>query len=564
MKSRHHALINLFLVLAIIVVLNAAGKYVYHTFDLTEDGRFTLTETTNDLLENLKSPIYAQVLLTGELPLEFQRLQTATMDMLERYKKLSGGLLEYEVIDPGEGSTEQINKKREDLSKEGIFPINIRVVDTDEKSEQIIYPYVLFRAGTRVLSVNVLENEAVAVSPDVQLNNSIGLLEYKYSNAVQKLSRLNQTNIAFLAGHGELDKLQTIDLENELRKFHNTGRLYLDSTYRIDPRLDLVIIPNPTRPFSEQHKFMIDQYLMKGGNIIWLVDKLDIGMDSLRQNQRYVPFDINLNLDDFFFRNGIRINSDLVQDLECTRVPLTANQNSGAQSRYELYKWYYHILAMPTAGHAITNNLDRVNLLFPSTIDTLKTKFNVKKTVLLTSSPYARFQLTPVQLDLNSVRVPIVPEKFNKPRLPVGVLLEGTFASLYENRVTEGMLQGLEELGETFHPKSKPAKMLVISDGDMIRNRLKASGKEFWPLGYNLFERRAFANKEFILNSIEYMIGNGDVLQSRTKEVKLRLLNSVKASSEKLKWQLINVLFPILALIIFGVVFQFIRRRKYS
>ena len=361
--------------------------------------------------------------------------------MLEQYKKKSNGLLQYEIIDVSQGSIEEINKKREDLSKEGIFPINLRVVDSDEKTEQLVYPHVLFRAGTRVNAVNILESEAVAVSPDVQLNNSIGLLEYKYSSAIQKLKTANQTNIAFLAGHGELQKYQTIDLENALRKFHNTGRLYLDSTYRIDPRLDLVIVARPTRPFSEKHKFMLDQYLMKGGKIMWLIDKLDINLDSIRRNQRYVPFEQNLNLDDLFFKHGVRINADLVQDLECTRIPLTANQ-AGEQPRYELYKWYYHILGMPTTGHAITNNLDRVNLRFPSTIDTLKTKFHVDKTVLLTSSNYARFQLTPVQLDLNVVRVPIAPEKFNKPRLPVGVLLEGTFSSLYENRVSESMEQG--------------------------------------------------------------------------------------------------------------------------
>jgi len=249
--------------------------------------------------------------------------------------------------------------------------------------------------------------------------------------------------------------------------------------------------------------------------------------------------------------------------LECTRIPLAAGQQGG-QSRYDLFKWYYHILGMPSAGHPITNNLDRVNLEFPSTIDTLKTKYDVKKTVLLSSSDYARFQLTPVQLDLNIVRVPIAPEKFNKPRLPVAVLLEGEFASLYENRITESMEAGLSQLGEVFSPKSQETKMLVVSDGDIVYNRSKSAEREFWPAGYNIYERRMFANKEFILNSVEYLIGGGDILHARTKEIKLRLLNTIKASQEKFKWQLINVVLPIVFLLLFGLVYQFVRRRKYG
>ena len=563
MKSRHSGIINLVLVLIIIVVVNALSSYVNTSFDLTQDRRFTLTDPTVDLLEQLDKPIYVQVLMAGKLPVEFQRLQDGVIDMLEQYKKLTNGLVQYELVDPGAGSVEQINKKREDLSKERIFPMNIRVVDGDERKEQLVYPYVTFRLGERVNAVNVLESGSKNVSPEVQLNNSVSLLEYKYSNAIQKLMTPNTTNIAFLAGHGEYEKNQTIDLENNLRKFHNSGRLYLDSVYKIDERINLVIVAHPTKAFPEKHKFMLDQYLMKGGKIIWLVDKLNINMDSIRQNRRYVPFDYDLNLDDFFFKHGIRINSDLVQDLDATRIPLTVGQ-AGGRPRFELYPWYYHILALPKQGHPITNNLDRVNMYFPSTIDTLKTKYKLHKEVLLTSSKNSRFQLTPVQLDLNVVRVPIVPEKFNKSFLPVGVLLEGQFASLYENRVTKQMEEGLAALGETFSDKSVETKMLVISDADVIFNKSKPGTDEFFSMGFNVYEGVEFANKPMILNSIEYMIGDGGILQSRTKDLKLRLLDTVRARKEKLKWQLINVASPLVLLIVFGILFQFWRRRKYG
>jgi gliding-associated putative ABC transporter substrate-binding component GldG len=550
-------------VLAIIVAINALSQYFYRSFDLTEDERFTLTEPTTDLLTGLQAPIYVQVLLSGKLPIQFQRLQSAAIDMLNQYEKLSGNQIQYELIDPSDGTTEQINKMRKELSEEGIFPTTIRVMESDEMTEKLIYPYILFRLGTRVHAVNILESEAVAVSPDIQLNNSISLLEYKYSNAIQKLLTNQKSNIAFLQGHGELQKYETYDLENTLRKFYNTGHLYLDSVYKIDQRIELVIIPKPTMAFAERDKFILDQYVMKGGKIMWLIDKLNVSLDSIRANTRYVPFENNLNLDDFFFKHGIRLNPDLIQDLECTRIPLTVNQ-TGSRPQYELFPWYYHILAVPAAGHPITNNLDRVNLFFPSTLDTLKSKYNLSKTVLLTSSDYSRFQLTPVQLDMNIVRVPPVPEKFNKPNLPVAVLLEGKFASLYENRVTADMEKGLTELGEVYSGVSEPNKMMVITDGDLPYNNVKNQAQEYWPLGYNIYERRAFANKEFLLNSIEYLIGDGGVLSARTKEVKLRLLDTVKANQEQLKWQVINVVLPLAGLLVFGLLYFFVRKRKYG
>ena len=562
MKFRYHIWLNLILVLALIVIINGLGRYFHFAIDMTEDKRYTLTQPSVELVEGLDAPIYAQVLLSGKLPIEFQRLQIAATDMLTRYKKMSDGQIQYEIIDPSDGTVDQINKMRKDLADENIFPVTIRVMESDEMIEKLVYPYVLFRKGSRVHAVSILENEAVAVIPEVQLNNSISLLEYKYSNAIQKLLSYQKSNIAFLAGHGELEKYQTYDLENELRKFYNTGRLYLDSVYKIDQRLDLVIVPKPRYSFSERDKFILDQYVMKGGKLLWLIDKLDVNLDSIRANKRYVPFEYNLNLDDFFFKHGARINADLVQDLECTRIPLQIN-SGGGRNQFDLFQWFYHPLSVPKSGHPVTNNLDRVNLLFPSTIDTLKTKYGLKKSVLLTSSSYSRFQLTPVQLDINMARVAPVPEKFNKPKLPLAVLMEGEFASLYENRVTSDMEADLKSLGEAFVSKSDHNKMMIISDGDIAANKLKAS-QEYWPLGYNIFERRSFANKEFLLNSIEYLIGDGGVLASRTKEVKLRLLNTVKAKQEKFQWQFINVGVPILALILFGLIYNLLRRRKFG
>lgn len=563
LSTRKQAIIQLVVILLIIVIINLLSQRYYAQWDLTEDKRFTLTPATEQILSGLEDNIYAKVLLSGKLPIEFQRLQQSVFNLLEEYKKRTGGTIEYIIEDPNEGSVDAVNNARQNLAKEGILPMSIRVMESDEMVEKIIYPYVLFTRGTRTIPVNILESQAISISPDEQLNNSIALLEYKYTNVIQKLTQQRIGNIAFLDGHGELTKRSTIDLENELRTWYNTGRLYLDSIYKIDPAIDLVLINKPKSAFSERDKFILDQYVMNGGKLFWFIDKLDISLDSLRTNSKYVPFDYPLNLDDFFFRHGIRINSDLVQDLECSRIPLSIGNQPGNR-QFELFKWYYYPLAMPASDHSITHNMDRIQMKFPSTIDTLRSKYKLKHTALLTSSPYARFQMTPVQLDLQMAQVPIDPNRFNKPHLPLAVLSEGVFASLYENRISESMMEGLEKMGETFHDRSEPNKMIVVADGDLIRNDFKTNSQEYWPLGFDIYEGRSFANKQFILNAIEYLIADDQLLSARNKEIKLRPLDMVRSKEERSYWQMINVGLPMLFLIAFGFFIQIIRRRKYG
>ncbi len=302
---------------------------------------------------------------------------------------------------------------------------------------------------------------------------------------------------------------------------------------------------------------------MKGGKVLWLLDKLDVSLDSLYGKKHYIPFELPLKLDDQLFKYGARIQPNLVLDLQCSRIPQVIGEQGG-NAQVELFPYYYYPIVVSKDKHPIVKGLDGIDMRFPSTIDTIRTKVPIKKTILLNSSEFSRYQLAPVTLDFEVLRYDPIPEKFNKPFQPLAVLLEGEFPSLYANRVTESMLGGLAELGETFLDKGNATKMIVVSDGDVIKNLVDPKRKAFKPLGFNQFENHKFANKDFLLNAIEYLIDENGIIKARGKEVKLRLLNSVKAQEEKTKWQLINILIPLVFLILFGIGFNWFRKRKYA
>ncbi|MFT5801481.1 MAG: ABC-2 type transport system permease protein, partial [Nonlabens sp.] len=348
-------------------------------------------------------------------------------------------------------------------------------------------------------------------------------------------------------------------LETTMSGYYNTGRIVLDSVVKIGKEAAVVIVAKPRGPFSEKDKFKIDQYIMQGGKVLWLIDPLVVNLDSLQGRQRYIPFEYPLELEDMLFRYGVKIKSNLILDMECSNIPMNTGNN------LEMYPWYYHPIPVPRSSHPIVKSLDRVNLLFPSTIDTFRTKTNIKKTILLESSKYTRTQMTPVQLNFEILRYKPEPDKFNKGAQPMAVLLEGTFSSLFQNRVKKEFVDRLEEMGEEFYKESVDTKMIVVSDGDIARNLVvNYETEEVKPLGFNKFDRRIYANRDFLINALEYLIDENGVIEARSKEVKLRMLDKVKAKEESTKWQIVNVVLPVVFLGLFGLVFNFWRRRKYA
>ncbi|MEL7021367.1 MAG: gliding motility-associated ABC transporter substrate-binding protein GldG [Bacteroidota bacterium] len=559
-KKKLQAITNMLLFLGIAVFVNVLAYMFYGEIDLTEEKRFTLTQPTKELLNDLDDVIYVKVLFGGDFPAGIKRLQNEVREMLQDFRGESG-YIEYEFINPYDGDTETVNGRVEELRKDGIVPVNLRIVDVDGTKEIFGYPYAIFNYGGRAFPVDFLENTP-GVSPDENINNSVRLLEYKFAQAIAKVQKdpSRRPNILVTRGHGELIKEQTLDLERSLEQFYNVDTINLSTVTHL-PTADvaLLIVAKPRAPFSEKEKFIIDQYVMNGGKVMWLVDKLNVGLDSMRRKD-YIPLEYPLNLEDMWFKYGFRVNSDLVLDLENTKIL----QIIDGQGTMDLFPWFYHLKVTPRSDHPIVKGLNPINLFFPASIDTVRTKTPVNKTILLTSSDYSRLQLPPVRLNFEILRYDPDPAKFNKGRQPLAVLLEGQFPSLYENRVTEGMATALEQLQLSPRYTSIPTRMLVVSDGDVIKNWPRSRTGKLPPLGLNIYERQLYANKPFLINAVEYLLDDAGVIAARSKEVKLRLLDTVRARSEAGWWQTLNVILPLLFLTFFGLGFNWWRRRQYA
>lgn len=559
----NRALINTALILGILIFINVVASYKYGSLDLTEEQRFTVTEPTKKLLSEVEDVVFIRVLLDGDLSANYKRLQDETLDILNDFRGESG-YIEYVFEDPFSGTNEEVNGRQKILGDKGIFPRKLRTLDKEGAALKYIYPFAMVTYRNKTFAVNLLEGEKPGIPEEKIINNSISLLEYKFANAIEKLGQqFFLPKVLFTAGHGELFPLQTADFEQSVAGFFRTGRINLDSVYSLDPKeVEALIIAKPLVAFKEKEKFVLDQYVMKGGKVMWLIDKLNVNLDSLRGKSHYVPYDLPLNLDDQLFKYGVRILPNLVLDMQCSKIPQVVGRQGG-QAQTERFPYFYHPIVVPDSEHKIVKNIEAVNFFYPSAIDTIRTKTNVKKTVLLKSSEYSRLQFSPMRLDFEILKYEPQRKQFNQPNQTMAVLLEGEFPSLFEGRVSEGMMQGLTDIGETFIEKSKPTKMLVVSDGDIIKNLFDRNQNPM-PLGLNVFENYTFANKDFLINALEYLKNENGLILARNKEVKLRLLNTVKAEAEKTKWQLINIVLPITFLILFGLLFSFLRKRRFT
>lgn len=568
-KKRNQSLLQLGLFSGVLVLLNVLGNIFFTQIDLTEEKRYTLTKTTAELVKNLDEPVFVRVLLEGEFPAGFKRLQRATREKLDDFRKQGGGffsaepLIQYEFADPNAGTAEEINLRREEFRKEGLTPTLFRLKDAEGTEEKYIFPYAVFSYKGRQVTVNLLENQP-GYNQDEVLGNSINLLEYKFASAIQKLQLDQKQVIAFTAGQGEAYDVYTKDIVSALRPYYDFGRFFLDSNYMVPPQIDLLIVAKPTQAFTEQDKFKLDQYIMNGGKVIFLVDRLEAELDSLRAGASFVTREYPINLDDLLFRYGVRIEPSLALDLQCSQIPQVVGMQGG-KPQVEMFNWFYHPVVIPQTEHPILQGLENVNLFFPNSIDTVKTRTHIEKTVLLATSNYSREQFHPVRLGFEILRYDPDPSKFTKKQIPLGVLLEGEFSSLYENRITEEMEAGLREIGAVFKNQSPPNRMIVVSDGDMVLNPVvDPETMGIMPLGYNVFERRMYGNKDFIINSIEYLLNDAGMVEARGKEIELRPIDTVRATDQRTIWQLLNIGLPLLVLALFGIAFTILRRNKFT
>ena len=559
------SIINLILVIGIAIGLNVIGNYFYGHVDLTEEKRYTLTGPTQQLLQGLDDVVYVKVYLEGDFPAGFKRLQKATREILDDFRSISGEI-EYEFEDPIPNSlpVEEKNARIKQLRNEGLRAQNLKIEDGKEQRTVRFYPYAVLNYKGRTIPIDLVGENIPGLSSHEELNNAIGLLEYKLANAIQKLQTSRKPVIGFTVGHGEVPRANRQDIRNELRSFYDVGDIILDSLVQINPGISILIVAKPRAPFSEKDKFKIDQYVMNGGKVIWLMDALNVSLDSIGRRGAYSPYpyaDNTFNLGDLLFQYGTRLDNSLVMDLQSTSIPQVIDERGSTQ----LFPWPYHLISIPNQEHPITKSLGPVNLLFANTIDTtVRTRTPIQKHVLLSTSARSKAQYFPMRLTFESLKIKPDIATYNKKGLPLAVMLEGEFPSLYENRPKGDFLEVYKQLGFDFKNISEPTKMLVVADGDIISNYTDSEGRSL-PLGINRYQPRInFSNKDFLINAIEYMVDDNGVIAARSKEVKLRLLNEPKAEEEETKWQLINIILPLILLILFGMGYNYWRRWRYA
>lgn len=581
------AFINLGLLLIVLFFVNVlvnsslGGLRRYTFFDLTEDKRFSLTPGTEFILEKMteriensnagvdgdfeQGGIFVQVLLEGDFPANFKRLQEATRELLDEFR-VQTGVIEYAFMDVNDGTPEEVTDRVESLGNLGVTPTMFRLKEVSGTAERVVFPWAIVRYGGVSIPVNLLEEQGQQ-GADAVLNKSINLLEFKFAQAIRKLYDNRRQVVAFTSGHGELTELETKDLRRTIRPNYDHGTISLDESTYIPQEIDVVVVAKPQRPFSEREKFQLDQYVMNGGKVIWLIDKVGVSLDSLGMTgPTFVPREVQTGLDDLFFKYGVRFEPGLIRDLQSSQFPLVVGQ-SGGQPQMELFNWPYHVLAVSASEHPTVKSLDQVDFQFPSKIDTtIQTKTNLKKTVLFSSSVNSNEQFIPIRLSFDAVHSVADPNLFRGGPYPLAVLVEGVFPSLYENRITTEMENGLASIGQEFKTRSDDnGKMLFVSDGDLAANVISdIENDRVYPLGYNRYDKRQYANKDFLVNAIEYMMDDYGLIESRGKELKLRLLNVQKARDEKTFWQSINLLLPLAFICVVGLAFFFWRKVNFS
>jgi len=557
----------------IIVLLNIIGSYIHSRFDLTSEKRYSLSDATKLMLNNIDDIVYFRIYLEGDdFPAGFKRLRNETKEMLDEFRAYNN-LIQYEFINPSESTNA---KERNDtyklLIERGLQPTDLQIKTNEGQSQKIIFPNALVTYKSRELPLELLRTQ-MGFPPEAVLNNSIQSLEFNIASIIKKLSTIKKSKIAFIKGHGELTYKETADITAALSKDFVVERIEikgqlnslterspLDSVnLSIRNKFEAIIIAKPKTSFSDKDKFIIDQFVMRGGKVLWLIDPVLASMDSIQKSGFAISINYDLNLEDQLFNYGVRLNNNLIMDINALHIPVRTGQ-IGNQPQMDFFPWYFFPILTPLSNHPIVNNLNAISTNFISSIDTVEVK-NVDKTILLKTSSYSRIVSSPAMISLSILQKTPDQRMYQTPGQPVAVLLEGEFESVFKNRIPPAIAND-DEIG--FKEKSKPTKMIVISDGDIIRNQFHIPNGYPLPLGYDQFTRQTFGNKELILNVMNYLCDGSGLISIRSRELKLRLLDRTKVNNNKLFWQMFNTILPILLILIFGIVQARIRKIKYT
>ncbi|MCK9218546.1 MAG: gliding motility-associated ABC transporter substrate-binding protein GldG [Bacteroidales bacterium] len=571
-NTKRYNIVQLTLGIAIIVLINFIASFIFTRVDLTAEKRYSLSPATKDVLKKLDDLVFFKIYLYGDLPPGFQRLSNETKEMLDEFRAYSRNI-QYEFVDPSENpNAKDRNDAYRLLVERGLQPTDLRVNKKGESSQLIIFPGAVVSYHGREVPVQLLMAQ-LQQDPNQVLNTSIQSLEYNLARAIKSLTTAIKPRVAIIEGQGELTQLQTIDLQNSLSEYYNVDRVTInhkinslavriktDSTHdALLNKYRAIIIAKPTKPFDEKDKFLIDQFVMRGGKVLWLIDPVFASMDSLQKYNSTIGITNDINLEDMLFNYGVRLNLDLVQDMNALQIPVKTGQ-IGNQPQFDYFKWYFFPVLLPTIKHPIVNGLNAIKTEFISSLDTVSAP-GVKKTYLLTTSAYSRTVNAPALIDLEILKHQPDERMFNKGPQPVALLLEGVFPSAFLFRIPPE-LSGNSSLG--IRSKSKETKMIVITDGDLVKNDF--SFKEGYPLpmGYDQYSRQTFGNKDLVLNAINYLCDDSGLISVRSRELKLRMLDTAKIAKQRIFWQILNLTLPVLLVLGFGLVKYRIRKFSYA
>lgn len=571
----------LFLLIMLLAVIYTSTLLRYQ-IDLTAEKRFSLNQSTKKLLSDLDSTINITVFLTGDLPADYKKLSIATNDLLSEFREISHNNIRFHFEKPGENLNDSNrNNLYDSLQRLGvIFEQNSDASTNEKATQQLIIPSAVIEYGnfkpvaidlrssrTVFKNYNVVNDEPQE-DKEATLNAAEALLEYKFANAIDKFTRKNIPVIAYCLGNGEAPPQQVNDLIKSLTSDYRFGPIDLKASYINPDAVNTLLIVKPTKPFTDEDKLKLDQYIMHGGKIIWCIDKLYAELDSLMRSEAdFIAFDRNLNLDDILFKYGVRINGNLLQDLNCSKIPLVTGYNADGSPKMQRFPWPYYPFLSSTNNNIVSKNLDRVLSVFPSSIDTIEAP-GITKTILLSSDTSSRLISSPAIVSLNKIMNEISQQNFSsydQHYIPVAVLLEGKFNSLYANRLTESIKDSVSKaLGKPFAASnSADTKQIVMSDADIVTNEVSETSGPL-PMGELPYENYRFANREFFLNCIDYLTSTSNIFESRNKDFTLRLLDKKKVADQKSTWQFINIIIPIAIIILFGLVYQWRRKNLFG
>ncbi len=545
-----------------LILLNVLGSFLYKRFDLTQDKRFTISKEAKQIVNQVNSPLIVDVFLKGEFPPEFRRLQKETQQLLEEFGAYNTNI-KFNFIDPTEQDADHF---RQQLNEHGMIPVQISVSESGKQSVEIVYPWALAHHNGKSVKIPLLKNQLGATSQE-RVNSSIQNLQHAFADGFKKLATERSKKVAVLKGNGEYDDRYIADFFSTLKEHYFIAPFTLDSvatnpvqTLQALEGFDLFIAAQPTEPFSDEEKYILDQFTMKGGKSLWLMDATQIQVDPV--SGKAFVFGMDLNLNDFFFNYGVRINPNLVKDVYSAPIVLASGEER--ESQYDKYPWFFSPLSSSANNHPIVTNIEAVKFDYASSIDTLPN--SIKKTVLLSTSPISRIVGLPFEINYdteipNNLRVVNEgprPDEYNSGEVPLAVLLEGNFSSVYKNRVKPIKLQnGIKNIDE-----GEPSKMVIISDGDVIKNQMQ--GNRPLELGFDKATNAFYGNKEFLLNTVNYLLDDSGLINIRTRQIAIPFLDIPKATAERSQWQMLNLLLPLGLLTLFGLGFVFYRRRKYN